>query len=1164
MKPEAAPDVGLLIDDLAGEYQTSLGASRIGARERLNAAHLVDVLEGAGAEPDRVRGVLRAALAKSRAEADVFDRVYARMLRGKQSATPESPTESTAGTSAAPDLDDIPKRSWKRLALWAGLAAAVVAVLAAVVLLWPKTEEVVGPAPGPRTSGSSSNATVETNVQAGSNSVGRGDALPADVMQIGDAAQRKLVEETLAIFEYAKEFGYRPSPRELASAMTMRLHRPEADLAHDIARDVGIAPDAPLDLFSIHTLASVHAALYGPSRAEAQDMAMATMVAGLAVQQTEYLTVEDGQLILHWLADDWRQQALEGEPIDDDVLEIIVSPDGSRALTRGVATSILWDLVGQKEIRRVETPGGNAEVSIPPEPRAVFIPGTNDAVVYGGNGTTYLAADGADPEWAPAAGIAQFVVSASGSGFAFQDGSDRLEVWRAGSQTEHGAFAPGATFTLIALSNNLDLVIGAVDSATELWSASGERLLTLPLPQEYGDAHFVANDTRILLNRGGNVELYDAQSGEVVTRFDEFLKGKQSAVGFPSNDGAKVFIQARDYVGKYITIMNASSGKSLSEPLDFASAVSGRTTPGAPDLLVFRGPFDPPGHKLAYLPVSDNEFKMVDNELDLPDTAVQYLNIPSMQEAAVRAQAFAATRQTKPLPDWPMWLMAIVPLAAAGVVLAHPAAWRRAYLSRRKIETDTLVRKLAANVTTFEPLAGERRAVGRLDQRVHRPSHRLDLRKTVLATARAGGLFTPVTDSDAGTPEYVALIERRRLSDADAARMVAFFSRLRAAGLSLTLYTYSGTPEALTPLRGGRAISIETLRQRHAGAFLFITGDAARFYSRRTNGAAPWTHRIGHIMRAGEGQSHAPTWSGAAFLSREPMPRLGPAERAIERDLGMVVRHTDAADLTEIGEYFHGRAASLAHHDDVGREPAPAYFAERPERLMDQEPPGVIERQDLAPQLEAWLGADGLRWVRSLAYYPIVQWDLALYLASIQFPHMTAEARTEMEARVARLPWLEHGYMPEWVRETLVKDADPKEEKRIVRDIVAVMAEAHEGADGNVSFQVIDEAQGVAGEHAGDAIFIDAVARAKARPWDLPPPSQWLRRAPKALQMPWARMRIALAGVVLAIAAALFTPHSGNMAPLAQWAPVIVFGLVAILMALGPMLLLRWTERREE
>jgi hypothetical protein len=108
---------------------------------------------------------------------------------------------------------------------------------------------------------------------------------------------------------------------------------------------------------------------------------------------------------------------------------------------------------------------------------------------------------------------------------------------------------------------------------------------------------------------------------------------------------------------------------------------------------------------------------------------------------------------------------------------------------------------------------------------------------------------------------------------------------------------------------------------------------------------------------------------------------------------------------------------------------------------------------------------------------------------------------------------------------------------------------------------LMDTASGAANDHTGDAIFIDAVARAKARPWDLPPPSQWLRRAPQALQMPWARMRIALAAVVLAIAAAIFTPHSGNVAPIAQWTPVLLFGLLAAAMALGPMLLTRYADR---
>jgi hypothetical protein len=1168
MSEAAVPDVGLLIDDLAIAYQKSFGASRIGARERLNAAHLVDTLNNFDAEPERIRGALRAALAKTKAEADLFDLVYPDAGRRQESSADPAPLPQPEPAVLETQPTEQPSRKWLFIGL--GIVAAVVIAAMASPLLTREIEKLspdaieVDPsllAAGNIREPSGVAATPATDSAVNSSTIAG---------RVDDSKTAAYAEEISAILDRASEFGYRASPRELANAFASSLDMAEADLTREIARHAGHAPDVPLDLFDVSKLAGVHAALHGPVTADLRDAVLPGAIVQHALQQTEYLTFADGRLVVHWREGDaWREQALEGDAIDDPPLETIVSPDGARALTRGVQVSALWDLINLKQIAQVATPGATATISIPPEPRAAFIPGTSDGVVFGGNGAAYLSSAPAQPEAPRPTNLSQFVTSATGSGYVIVDGNGdgAVETWDAATQRLRGSFTPTEALSKIVLSDNLGLLLGAVGADMQVWDTSGRLIRTLPLSMEYGEAYFIANDTRILLNHIGGVELYNVETGELVSSIEKFLIGQNSAVGYRSSDGNTFVIEASSADSlKVIAAFDARSGVSKSgSPDAIPVSMGGYPVPDVPDLIAFTRQVEGNAQRFGYAAASKGLNLITSGyssqEVTIPMGATTYLNIPSIAEATTRAAAFAETRKPKPLPDWPMWLAVAIPLLIAAVLLARPASWRKAYLSRRKIESDTLIRKLTANVTTFEPLAGERRAVGRLDQRLRQPSHRLDLRETVIATARAGGMFTPVPDTDAGTPEYVALVERRRLTDADAARMVAFFNRLRSAGLSLTLYTYSGTPEALTPLRGGHAIPIETLRQRHAGAFLLITGDSARFHNRKTGGVATWTSRLGPVRRPGQGRSFAPTWSGGAFLSREPMPRLGPAERAIERDLGLVVRHTDAGDLTAIGDYFHGRSASLAPHDEEGRKPVPAYFANSPERLVEEEPPGVIERQDLAPQLEAWLGAEGLRWVRALAYYPIVQWDLALYLASSLMPHMSAEARAAMEAKVARLPWLEHGFMPDWVRQTLVEGADPKEEKRIVREIVAVMAEAREGADGNISFQLMDPASGAASEHTGDAIFIDAVARAKARPWDLPPPSQWLRRAPQALQMPWARMRIALAAIVLAAAAAIFTPHSGNMAPLAQWTPVLLFGLLAIAMAIGPTLITRYADR---
>ena len=98
-------------------------------------------------------------------------------------------------------------------------------------------------------------------------------------------------------------------------------------------------------------------------------------------------------------------------------------------------------------------------------------------------------------------------------------------------------------------------------------------------------------------------------------------------------------------------------------------------------------------------------------------------------------------------------------------------------------------------------------------------------------------------------------------------------------------------------------------------------------------------------------------------------------------------------------------------------------------------------------------------------------------------------------------------------------------------------------------------------QRTGDAIFIEAMARTRARPWDLPPPAEWLGRMPAILQVPWVRSRLLITGLVLAAAAAWLTP-TGTGAPVAQWLPLAALAMGGLMMVLGPSLALRLNRGR--
>ncbi|MBN1560824.1 WD40 repeat domain-containing protein [candidate division KSB1 bacterium] len=101
----------------------------------------------------------------------------------------------------------------------------------------------------------------------------------------------------------------------------------------------------------------------------------------------------------------------------------------------------------------------------------------------------------------------------------------------------------------------------------------------------------------------------------------------------------------------------------------------------------------------------------------------------------------------------------------------------------------------------------------------------------------------------------------------------------------------------------------------------------------------------------------------------------------------------------------------------------PELLAQRPMLYLEQNEPEPAKVEQLCRQLMNYLGDEGFYWLCACAVYPMLGWDLTIYLGYRLLDDAGQKLITEERLlRLARLPWLRYGMMPNWWRLRLIQE----------------------------------------------------------------------------------------------------------------------------------------------
>ena len=178
-------------------------------------------------------------------------------------------------------------------------------------------------------------------------------------------------------------------------------------------------------------------------------------------------------------------------------------------------------------------------------------------------------------------------------------------------------------------------------------------------------------------------------------------------------------------------------------------------------------------------------------------------------------------------------------------------------------------------------------------------------------------------------------------------------------------------------------------------------------------------------------------WRERVLLTPAPSSRWGWREETIETQLAVVPATIEAlAAVPDLLERGASGAGLATWRDDTPPPPAGRTFS--------------IEA------LRAWLGEGAFEWLCTCAIYPELHVNLTLHLAA-QMPDAAALLTEAVFLRLARLPWLRDGTLPEDIRTQLLAALPAGRQSALRQSMVALL----------------EASPPPAGSHAADARQLD-------------------------------------------------------------------------------------------
>jgi len=413
--------------------------------------------------------------------------------------------------------------------------------------------------------------------------------------------------------------------------------------------------------------------------------------------------------------------------------------------------------------------------------------------------------------------------------------------------------------------------------------------------------------------------------------------------------------------------------------------------------------------------------------IEKPEKTITPSAQPQETKTEIKTESIIIIEPGMTRDDW-LSVIASLLLVPLFFLLAWLWQWGRRYHWKRFLTRVTAseqfdIEKLAvtgAEETIFQPLYLNPSAQQFYEQ------NQLDIEASIEKTVQTGGFPVAVTQASQ-TLNYLILIDRTSFADHQTKLIDNLISLLNIEGVKLSRYYFDGDPRYCYPPQAQQApFQISELADRYPRYNLVVFSEGDGLLDPVTGEAVAWINALA-------------LWSQRLLFVLAAPEQWGERERVLE-DAGFFILPANEAGLTALLEQIY----TASSYGDGAAE-FPALLGELPLRWLERQAPDRETVDELLHQLRQFLGDVGYYWLSTCAIYPQLLWPLTLHLGHT----LTTTANhklitTSRLVQLVRLPWFRHGYMPNWLRERLVKDLSLPQKKAIRVALENLLASALE------------------------------------------------------------------------------------------------------------------------
>lgn len=453
------------------------------------------------------------------------------------------------------------------------------------------------------------------------------------------------------------------------------------------------------------------------------------------------------------------------------------------------------------------------------------------------------------------------------------------------------------------------------------------------------------------------------------------------------------------------------------------------------------------------------------------------------------------------------------------------------------------------------------------------PGRGLDVARSLEATRKAGGFVQLIEEQIGLTPEYLLLVERRGPNDHLAYLGDQVEVRLREEHIFVDRYEFHLNPRRFlmrvseaADVR--RSLSLDELTASHERQRLILVTDARCFIDPLTGQPHPWLDAFDKLPIR-------------AIVTPLPEEDWDHRERQLMQ-MGFLVLPADRwglhslidllADASE-GTFTEQPVRPVRVGSARGRT-LPYVIKEEGRRLLS--PNATLddrETRTLLRALRGYLRGPNMLWLQACAVFPKIDPRLTLHLgrtlSNEQGEPMFPKGVHEEFIALSRLPWFQAGFMPDWLRQALVRTMPAWLQPKVMETLNDLLKTGRlKKRAGDLVLQVADQPardrrpedyrkarEGVSDTTADtglpqDYLFLGFMAGdpAKQLSVEAPPALQrQLRRQLLAQPIRWS-----VAGIALFLAMAAYWPPEGLLtAVLSTDISVAIVYLAAIYLGIG-------------